>query len=173
MATELNNISRRALLGTFAAGSTLAIGSAASASLMSSTSMRRHEWDNAMTLFLKAKLAHDTYHSRVWEPAYAMEEVNEIKHGLGLVAGKKPANYWERRRAIPDLHRWLTAEISEKTDQLSNEYSDAESHLLTLEAPDIEAMLWKLESVWREESDPCENLKVRLIADARRLMGNS
>lgn len=137
----------------------------------------RSKWDQALANYRHQRarmIAHQRDH---FEPAYQRLLAALPPHSdgtLNTVDEQGRALWNELWKRHISSHKLDGIAIDDWSDIYGENVANAALELHSMPAPDAEALLWKLEELWAD--DPCasynEETIERLLADARRLLGN-
>lgn len=108
-----------------------------------------------------AERALNQYNQSVYDPL-----AKEVKRLFGY-----PEQTIENQRAIKSWERYREWRATgDESDRLGEAFVDADFDMLVVEAPDLPALLWKVEKALDEDGDLPDHYRLAILKDARRLL---
>lgn len=145
---------------SFIAGLALApVAISAPAIAATSISAKAH-WDMMMARRNEAERAHLQFnqrHDHVFKEAYKL-----FPNKNGPTSRQPGYADWAGRAHYEA--------IGDQSDALCNAFVDADFAMIETEAPDLQAVLWKIEKAFEEEGELAPHFKAAILKDARRLL---
>lgn len=134
-------------------------------------------WLAAMEAMWTADRAFDEYKDAVWEPLSKAYEAWLTENGASRKLGDGGPVQWERRKVLEDVHplkgEWEA--VNEEIDRLTDVFSDAQTALMEMPAPNKAALRWKLDKLLDDGDDISTaswsmDYARQTIADYRRIL---
>lgn len=129
--------------------------------LAAPTSAKAH-WDMMMQRLVDAERAYNQFNDRhrpILDAAYRRFPIEK-----GPVSRQPGYSEWDGRAEYE--------RVGDESDGATNAYVDADYAMLMVEAPDTQALLWKIEKAFSADGELAPKYVTVLMKDARRLLAS-